>query len=410
MKRILTVCLCLILVLGMSATALADITVFGAATNTSDDATKLMDSWKAEFPFAVQYENEPGYSDTVNKLTTMLASGDDSVDVMWIDEIMQLAFTRAGFLEPLDDVISNDDLKVFLPDYIDMFMKYDSKLYAVPANLGVIGMFVNNQMFKEKGLKVPTNEQELIDAAKALTDPSKNQYGIVLSLDKASHLQDNLNMFSLMFGGNYYDFSQEGTQKAVKFLYDLINTYGVVSKDCLSYDNNAEQQAFLDGHAAMCFEWSFIPSIEDAGKYGSDQITWAPMPTFKTNAAPYSSWMWVINANSKHKDEAKQFVKAQLDAQHQIQYMAATWGGMPANTDAWTDETLKAKLPNTLEMCTSYMNAGSFVARTLSTRHSEYMDVVTGTVQRYLLNEISFDECINTCISQTNEILANAAK
>jgi ABC-type glycerol-3-phosphate transport system substrate-binding protein len=410
MKKILCLCLCLALTLVMSATALADITIVGASTNTSDDATKMMDGWKTEFPFAIQYENEPGYSDTVNKLTTMLASGDDSVDVMWIDEIMQLAFTRAGFLEPLDDVVSADDTKAFLPDYVDKFMKYNDKTYSVPANLSVIGMFVNQQMLKEKGLKVPTNEQELIDTAKALTDPSKNQYGIVLSLDKASHLQDNLNLFCQMFGGNYYDFSQEGTQKAVKFLYDLINTYGVVSKDCLSYDNNAEQQAFLDGHAAMCFEWAFINAIEDAGKFGPDQITWAPMPTFKTNAAPYSCWMWVVNANSKHKDEAKQFVKAQLDAQHQIQYQAATWGGMPANTTAWTDATLKAKLPNMLDMCTSYMNAGSFVARTLSTRHSEYMDVVTGTLQRYLLNEISFDECIKTCISQTTEILANAAK
>ena len=62
----------------------------------------------------------------------------------------------------------------------------------------------------------------------ALTDAENGVYGLVLSLDKSSHLQDNLNLFCLMFGGNYYDFSLEGTQKAVKFLYDLINTYGVV--------------------------------------------------------------------------------------------------------------------------------------------------------------------------------------
>ena len=66
-------------------------------------------------------------------------------------------------------------------------------------------------------------------------------------------------------------------------------------------------------------------------------------------------------------------------------------------------------MPNVAALCKSYMDAGSFVARTLSTRHSEYMDVVTGTVQRYLLDEISFEECIQTCQSQTAEILSNAA-
>lgn len=136
-------------------------------------------------------------------LTTMLASGDDSVDVLWIDEIMYLSFTRAGFFEPLDSVISDDELGGFLPDYVDMFMKYDGKLYSVPANLSPIAMYVNKEMYDAAGVKVPTNEQEFIDALVALTDAEKGVYGLVLSLDKASHLQDNLNLFCLMFGGNY---------------------------------------------------------------------------------------------------------------------------------------------------------------------------------------------------------------
>ena len=407
MKKIVSLILAVMLVMACTS-ALAEITIYGASTNTTQYGDNLLNKWAEDFDFKINYETEPGYSDTVNMLTTMLASGDDSVDVFWIDEIMYLAFTRAGFLAPLD--IADEELSCFQADYVDKFMKYDGTLYSVPANFTAISMYVNHEMYEAAGVKVPTNEQEFIDAMVKLTDADKGVYGLVLSLDKASHLQDNLNMFCQWFGGNYYDFSLEGTQKAVKFLYDLINTYKVVSKDCLSYDNNAEQQAFLDGYAATCMEWSFTQSIEEADKYGDDKITWVPMPKFQTNASPYSCWMWVMNANSNDKEEALQFIKAQLDADNQVYYQLGTWSGMPANLDGWEKEEMINFAPNVVANLKSYKEAGSLVARTLSTRHSEYMDVVTGTLQRYLLDEITFEECIETCTAQTEEILANAAK
>ena len=117
-----------------------------------------------------------------------------------------------------------------------------------------------------------------------------------------------------------------------------------------------------------------------------------------------------MNANSSNKEEALQFIKAQLNADNQVYYQLGTWSGMPANLDGWEKEEMINFAPNVVANLKSYKEAGSLVARTLSTRHSEYMDVVTGTLQRYLLDEITFEECIETCTAQTEEILANAAK
>lgn len=407
MKKLLALILAALFVM-TCAGALADITVSGWTVTENEDADVYFASLENDYDFGIEYEVQPGYSDTVNKLTTMVASGDDTIDVMLIDEIMMLAFTRAGFLEPLDDVITEEDMAPFLSEYIDKFCKYDGKLYGVPASIGCHNFTVNMALLNEAGVAVPTNEQEFIDACIALTDPEKNQYGLVLSLDKASHLQDNLNMFSLMFGGNYYDFSLEGTQKAVKFLYDLINTYKVVSKDCLGYDTPAAQQVFIDGYAAMYFDWTTVPVLEEAGIYGEDQCTWAPMPTFETNKTMMDGWEWVVNINSQNKEEAKEFVRRQTQVNEQILYRLPG-SALPANTDGWNDERVLAKAGNMAALFQSYMDAGSLTPRTLSTRHSEFMDVVTGTVQRYLLNEISFEECIETCTAQTAAILDKAA-
>ncbi len=378
-KCTLALVLTLTLALLCSATALADITVSGWSLPDNDAATTLFESYANDYDFGVQYEAQPGYSDTVNKLTTMVASGDDSIDVMLIDEIMLLAFTRAGFLEPLDSVIKEEDIADFMPEYMDMFCKYDGNLYAIPASAGGFNFTVNMEMLNEKGIKVPTNEQELIDACLALTDPSKNQYGLVISLDKASHLQDNLNMFSLMFGGNYYDFSLPGTQKAVKFLYDLINTHKVVSKDCLGYDGTAAQQVFIDGYAGLYFHWSTVPYLEQAGIFGADKCTWAPMPTFETNKTMMDGWSWVVNINSNNKEEALEFVRRQTQVNEQVLYRLPS-AALPANTKGWEDERIMSVAGNMSLMFQSYNAAGSLTPRTLSTRHSEFMDVVTGTV------------------------------
>lgn len=405
MKKVLALVMVLLLV--MSSTALADITVSGKSMPDSDLGNKFWDSLET-YGFGIDYQPQPGYSDTVNMLTTLVASGDDSVDVLYVDEIMLLAFSRAGFLEPLDDAITAEDMAAFVPEYVDKFCTYEDKLYAVPATAGCHNFTVNMEMLNAAGIAVPTNEQDLIDAAIAMTDPEKNQYGLVLSLDKASHLQDNLNMFALMFGGNYYDFTLEGTQKAVKFLYDLINTYGVVSKDCLAYDTPAAQQAFIDGHAAMYFDWSTVGSLVKSGVFGADKCTWAPMPTFNTNKTMMDGWSWVVNVNSKNKEEAKAFVKAQTTVDAQITFRLPS-GGLCANTKAWEDERVLNAIGDMATMFKSYNEAGSLTPRTLSTRHSEFMDVVTGTVQRYLMNEITFEECIETCTAQTEMILEKAA-
>jgi len=353
----------------------------------------------------VHFETSPlEYPDAVNKITTMLATGDSSVDVYHIDEIMQLAFLSAGFLEPIGDVVTESDMANFLPGYPDMFLKKDGQIYAVPADISGIIFFVNKQMFDEAGVSIPTNQEEFIAAAQALTKDGK--YGLMESWDKASHLQDNLNRWSLMFGGNFYDWNLEGTQNAIKFMHDLVHTYNVVNIDNLSDAFESGNQKMIDGMAAMYFQWAGAAnSFKNAGK--GDEIVAAPMPTFVTNHTPMSSWMFVVNKNSENAAMAKEFLKLMVEPEAQALYMKSNWRNPTANVKAWDNPALMAGL-NHVEVHKQYLERGSLTPRTLSTKHSEYMDVVTGTLQRYLLNEISFEECIELGQQQIDRILASS--
>ena len=50
------------------------------------------------------------------------------------------------------------------------------------------------------------------------------------------------------------------------------------------------------------------------------------------------------------------------------------------------------------------MNPKSQVVRDLLIKQNEFMDTAMGTLQRYLLNEISFEECIEQGQKQIDEL------
>ena len=382
-----------------------EITVYTSAINDDEYGQAFKQLVEENLGFKVNFEAEPLlYADTVNKATTMLASGDDSVDVYYIDEIMQLSFMSADFLEPLDDVVTEEDLGSILEGYADKFLKKDDHIYGVPADFSGILFFVNKKMFDEAGISIPTNQEEFLEAAKALTKDGK--YGLLEAWDKASHLQDNLNRWCLMFGGNFYDWTLDGTKEAIKFMYDLVHTYEVTGIDNLSVDYETGNQKFADGNAAMYFQWAAAASsFAEAGKYG-DEIVCAPMPTFKTNKTPMSSWIWVVNKNSSQKEAAKEYTKFMMTPDAQVAYVKATGKFSPtANLKVWEDEELSEGLL-TIDEHKMYVSEQAFEARTLSVRHSEYMDTVTGTLQEYLMDEISYEECLEKGQQQIEELLA----
>ena len=155
----------------------------------------------------------------------------------------------------------------------------------------------------------------------------------------------------------------------------------------------------------MYFQWAgSVPSYENAGKYGSEIIC-APMPEFKTNKTPMSSWMWVVNKKSSKKEAAKEYAKLMASPEAQALYMKACGRLSPtANLDVWNDAELTDGLL-TVEEHKQYVEDDAFEARTLSERHSEYMDTVTGTLQEYLMDEISYEECLEKGQQQIDELL-----
>jgi maltose-binding protein MalE len=88
---------------------------------------------------------------------------------MYIDELMSVGFSQAKFLEPLDDVMTPEVAANYAEDVVKNISSFNGKIYTVPGDTQPMFFFVNKDMFKEAGVKIPTTEAEFMAAAKAFT-------------------------------------------------------------------------------------------------------------------------------------------------------------------------------------------------------------------------------------------------
>jgi len=115
--------------------------------------------------------------DLNTKLTALLSSNNDAFDIVHLDELLTVTYLRAGFLEPIDDVMTPDVVKLYPSDIIKNISMYDGKIYTAPTDLSPMYLFVNKKVFADAGIQYPKTQDEFMAAAKALTKNGMYGYG-----------------------------------------------------------------------------------------------------------------------------------------------------------------------------------------------------------------------------------------
>ncbi|MBB2971402.1 sugar ABC transporter substrate-binding protein [Mesorhizobium sp. RMAD-H1] len=248
------------------------------------------------------------FRDMVNDLARATATG-EGPDVTYIDNPEVALFASRGLLLDLTPMIEQS--KVIRKD--DIFpgplasVTWDGKIYGVPRGANTLALYYNADMFRAKGLdpdKPPRSWDELYDAAKKLTDPAKNVYGLAFSAVATEEGTFQFLPWLQMAGGDYNKVDTEGGVKVLEFWRRLIDEK-LASPDTLirsQYDSTA---TFNAGNAAMAISgpWE-MPRMSKDAKF-EYRAALLPVPQ---EGAPRASALGegdnVILANSKHPKEA----------------------------------------------------------------------------------------------------------
>lgn len=306
---------------------------------------KIIKEFHAKHPnIDVQVQVTP-WDSYWTKLQTAVTAG-TAPDVFWMTMVYAEYYAKGGGVLPLDDQIRSSHLN--MNAYVDSVRKaytFDGKVYGIPKDVNGFGLCYNKKLFKQAGVKAPDASwtwNDVITAAKKLTNPAKHVYGF------AAPNADELGWYLTVpqAGGEIISpdgkksgYDQPGTIRGIQFFSDMINKYHVSPN--LQQTTDTDPQAMLtSGKVAMRYCGSWEPEEIAAVPYGKANIDVAPLPTGPSgNRDYYSNGLAnVISAKTKHKDEAWEFLQF-LGSKQAAQIQSTTGTVIPAykgEADAYT--------------------------------------------------------------------------
>lgn len=330
----------------------------------------------------------PTDSDTrQQKVTTLLSTQDSSVDIFEINDEMATSFKNSGWLEPLQDTVLTSDIRSqFAQGYLkDMLTSTKGDIVGVPSYQGYLALWVDQKKLDAAGMETINNKEDFIKFAKAAT--KDGQFGYGGSWEK-TYVFNEIASFVNLFGGDYYDWKNPKTREAVKFMYDMANTWKVTPVDQIADKYEQMNQKFNDGKYGMVFMWGTGDDYKKANRYGKDQIHIINTPQFEKRTIFTDSWSYVLNSASKNKPAAEKFLKYAASKDGGLKGWEA-FGRYPARADVAQDPSITGDIK---EIYSVIQSTNEVHGRPMLPQTMEFITAIGSLFQDYIQNKISLDE------------------
>jgi ABC-type glycerol-3-phosphate transport system substrate-binding protein len=370
------------------------------------------------------FEQETGIKATVDyldekaempKVRVVLGAKSDEYDVIFFRGNFMPELIRTGGVEALDSYIAKakasdsqfnyDDL---IPAIVNAFI-YDGKTWGLPLMGGGTVLFYNKDHFAEAGLsRPPKNLDELEQYAKKLN--TKDHAGFTLR----GRREAGTNVYPWIFiwkiqgakrfdniKGNWFDenwqpqLATPAAITAVERWASLLRNYG--PKGVASYGWQECLSDFQQGAVSMWLDDPvFVSSVEDptlskvAGKTGYAVVE-GPGKLFGA-VAP---WGFIMNAYSKKKDAAWEFIKWGTGYKTQLG-MVKDGYGLPTRKSVLESDAMKAKLSaDYLAALVKAMSVADPAYKPLIPQQAEINDLTSIAISKVLTGQGTATEAMN---------------
>ncbi len=228
-----------------------------------------------------------------------------------------------GILTDVSDVfaeISESGGGFYEPDIREVTV--DGKQYGVPFHNEPQFFYYRQDILEPAGFNAPLSTlDDFIAAAQAVTDPANRMWGFGNTF---AMVPDGNNFQALLiysFGGSLQDadgnivINSPETKAALQFNSDMLNTYNIMPSGVTGWDDTGNNQAFLSGQLAMCYNsGSILNNMRetDPGWLNSTVVGVLPggqggAPKTYMGGSPSG-----VMTSSKYPDQAKLIIKGTM--------------------------------------------------------------------------------------------------
>lgn len=281
-------------------------------------------AWQREIVEAFHQENphirielvDTAGTGLVPKMQTMLAGG-VPLDIGYMDPWLVVQWGKEGLLEPLDSYIEQDQEQFAdWPDQVFEFYRTGGKLYGIPQDLQVGGIFYNIDMFGSAGVPTPFpgwTYADLEEMARRLRvvgqDGRAQRWGFRIPSSR------NWVPVVWAFGGDLVDDWSDPTRfigdspqtvEALRYLQNLVEIGA--AQDRVSDSQIPFAQAFSNQHVAMVQ----TNTISMSAFYSIEDFEWdvVPLPAGPAGRAGFINAIgWFMFSSSTDKEASWQVLK-----------------------------------------------------------------------------------------------------
>ncbi len=263
-------------------------------------------------------------SENFNQSVDIAFSGNQAPDLLRIKSANTGTFVKKGYLEPIDELLTDELKTKFGSMFIDEVNRFGGKLYSLPNTGNTLRLVYNRELFQKAGIaQPPASMQEMVDAAKKITDVGKAEgiYGFALNFKNPKGAFDRSIREILSLSGHQglgYDiqsgrFDFAPYAQAIEYFKQMWED-GSILPGAESLDIDPLRAQFAAGKIGMYMSFSTEPGVYK--DQFPTEIDWAGTlaPTLdgqiKGTSEIVSAGTWIgISASSKHKEAAWKFLE-----------------------------------------------------------------------------------------------------
>lgn len=313
-------------------------------TPTAKTLKQLIEQYESEHP-NITIELDTLNTDAQKQKLKTQANAKEIPDITMVNPAAQMKpFVDANLFAPLNDMLDKNGLRDTYQSGLLDYYSFGGNTYAVPDGNNIEVVYYNKDLFSQAGISAPpTTFDELLADVKAL-----KAKGIVpLAIGEKDTWTGSFVFMNILLRTNGPGFLQDVASgkktfedpafiEAVERFQDLIQA-GAFPDGATSLDVDTGRSLFTSGKAAMYMLGTWETGTIDASEVGP-KVAAFQFPTVDGKGDPNQFMLapgtgYAIAANSKHIEEAKDFLNYYALNFPKVQFDMKNAVGLPQHVD-----------------------------------------------------------------------------
>ena len=347
-------------------------------------------------------------------IAASLAAG-TAPDIVQIGPVFAVAYSRYGALVPLDSFHDFQEAMQAAHKPADLIQSYQlgGYNYLIPWRGSPILLFYNKALLEQAGVEPPKSWDDLVAVSKAIKEKTGawalGTEGGGLQPEGWHRMFDYLELYYNTPNKGQF-LNEQGTEAifnnadAVKTLQVFVDIHQAGAAPTSAVD----EDLFSAGKAAMTFAGSWkYPVMADVGVLQPEDVGAVLIPTSDGTMPSYTYGDprdLAIFSQSKHPDEAWEFIKFMLEDESSLELMKVT-GQLPVRDDLTSNATFKAYFDEHPELMIFAESIGYTVPMDMSEHIWEVLSFFSSAFQKACLGDATAQEALDEAAVQVNDIL-----